>query len=648
MIEFFRRVAKSKIGIWVLTLIGIGVLAGFAAADLSNFGTGKIGFSSMGSSTLAQVGSKEVSEREVGEAMQRRLQQVREQNPAADYGSIAGDFETILNDLIDQRTLIAFADKFGLNLSKRLIDGQIAEIPQTKGLDGKFSEQAYQQFLARQRLTDAQVREIINGGMLEKLILAPVAANPRLSVGVATPYASMMLETRAGDALAIPIEPFKAGLKATDADIQQFYAAHRTAYMIPEQRVLRFARIGPDQVASVTATDQDIAAYYKANQATYGANETRNLSQVVVPDQNTANAIAARAKAGAALAAAAAPAGANAAVTSQTAQTRQAYAGVAGDKVANAVFSAAAGAIVGPLQSDFGWVVVKVDSVKKEGGKSLAEARAEIAAKLNVDKRKTALEDLVAKVQDALDGGSNFTEAAAAAKLQITSTPLITAAGASRTDAAFRLPPELAPALKSGFDLAPTDEPEIVSLPNSQGYVMVSPAQVVPAAPAPLASIRDQVAADWLNDQARSRASTAATAIADRANRGMSLADAVKQSGIALPPVRPVAARRIEIANAGAQIPPPMKLLFSLGQGKSRMLPDPGGRGFFVVKTNTITPGNAFSAPGLINRMQTELQEGVQDEYARQFLAAVRAELKARRNESAIATEKARITSSGG
>ena len=65
------------------------------------------------------------------------------------------------------------------------------------------------------------------------------------------------------------------------------------------------------------------------------------------------------------------------------------------------------------------------------------------------------------------------------------------------------------------------------------------------------------------------------------------------------------------------------------------------------MKTNTITPGNAFAAVGLINRMQTELQEGVQDEYARQFMAAVRAQLKAKRNESAIAAEKARIATSG-
>ena len=118
-------------------------------------------------------------------------------------------------------------------------------------------------------------------------------------LGMATPYASMLLEEREGEAAVVPIDAFKAGLQASDAQLQQYYAANRTRYMIPEQRVLRIARIGPEQVAGVTASDQEIMAYYNANKATYAPSDTRSLSQVVVPDQATANAIAQRAKAGA-------------------------------------------------------------------------------------------------------------------------------------------------------------------------------------------------------------------------------------------------------------------------------------------------------------------------------------------------------------
>jgi len=647
MLSFFRRISKSKVGTWIIAAIGLAILGGFALADLSNFGTGNIGLG-MSSTTLAKVGDQDVDERQMSDAMQRRLQQARQQRPDADYASIIGDFNQVLEMLINQSTLLAFSDKYHFPLSKRLIDAEIAQIPGTKGLNGEFSEQAYQQFLAQQRLTDAEVRDVIAGDLLQRLILTPVVANARVPVGMATPYASMLLEAREGEAAIVPAEAFKAGLKPSDAQVQQFYAANRARYMIPEQRVLRIARIGPEQVANITASDQEIAKYYNDNKATYAASDTRSLSQVVVPDQATANAIAQRAKAGATLAAAAAPAGSNAAVTSLKDQTQQAYAGVAGDQAASAVFAAPAGAVVGPIKTDFGWAVVKVDSVKKGGGKTLEQARGEIAAKLTADKRKGAIEDLVAKVQDALDNGSNFTEAAAAAKLPVTSTPLITAAGSSRADPSFKLAPELAPILKSGFAIAPTDEPEIVALDGDQGYAVVSPSQVVPSAPAPLASIKDQVTNDWINDQATQRARAAAEQIAAKASGSVSLADAIKSLGVAVPAPRPIAARRIQISDAQGNIVPALRLLFATAAGKSRMEPNPQGGAFFVVKTDKITPGNALSSPGLIAQVEGELNQATSGDYAQQFLADLKRNLKAKRNESAIQAFKARLVSSGG
>ncbi len=642
MLRFFRRLTKTKAGMALMAVVPIGALAGFAISDIQNFGSGNIGFG-MGSSQLAEVGDQVVSEREMNDAMQRRLQEVRRERPEADYATVAADFETILNALIDQRTLIAFADKYGFHLSKRLVDAEIAQIPGAKGLNGQFSEQAYQGFLAQQRLSDAEVRQVIAGGLLQRLMLTPVATNARVSVGMARPYASMLLESREGEAALIPLAVFRAGLNPSEAQLQQYYSANRNRYIVPEQRVLRIARIGPEQVAGVAASDQEVAAYYNANKAAYAARDTRTISQAVVGDQAAANAIAAKVKAGATLAAA----GGGAAVTSLKDQSRDAYSGVAGAKMAAAVFAAPQGAVVGPIQSDFGWVVAKVEGVKSIGGRSLDQARGEIAAKLNNDKRKQATEDLVDKVQNAVDEGSNFTEAAAAAKLSVASTPLLTAAGTSRADPAYKAPAELAPVLKTGFEIAANDPPEIVSLPNDQGYAMVSPADIVAAAPAPLASIRDRVTNEWIDSQAAQRAKAVADAIAAKATRGMPLAQAVKEANAPLPPVRPVAARRIQIATAQGPVPPAMQMLFRLMEGKARVVPETQGRGLYVVKVNKIVPGNALLQPSLINQMQKELQETAADDYARQFVASVRAHLKVERNESAIQALKTRLTTSG-
>ncbi len=647
MLSSLRRLQKTKVGTAVIALFFIMILIGFASTGVTNFGSGTLGFG-LGSSTLAKVGGEQITEPEMSEAMQRRLQQVRQQKPDADYATIAGDFETLLNDLIDQKTLLAFAEKFHFPLSKRLVDAEIAQIPQTKGLNGQFNEQAYQAFLAQQRMTDPQVRQILAGGLLERYMLTPVAANGRVSVGMATPYAAMLLESREGEGAVVPIGALRSGLKPTDADLQQYYAANRSRYMVPEQRVLRIAQIGPEQVANLTASDQEVSAYYNAHKADYASKETRNISQALVPDQATASAIAGRAKGGATIEAAAAPAGGNAAVTSLKDQSQEAYASVAGAKAAATVFAAPPGTVVGPVQTDFGWAVAKVESVKAVGGKTLEQARAEIAPKITADKRKGAIEELVGKVQDAVDNGSNFAEVAAQAKLTVITTPLIGANGTSRADRSFRLPAEFAPALKTGFETEPNDPPEIVTLANNQGDAMVSPGQVVAAAPAPLAQVREQVANDWINGKALERARAVAQQIESKVEHGTPLAQAMKESGTPLPPLQPLAARRIQIATAQGPVPAAMKMLFTLSEGKSRMFPDPEGRGFVIVKVTKVEPANALTQPALIGRMQTELQDAVSEDYAREFLAAMREELGVKRNDAAIQAMKTRMLRSGG
>jgi peptidyl-prolyl cis-trans isomerase D len=644
MLASFRRLSTSKVGTGIMIVILLLILVGFAMGDIQSvIRGGGIGGSP---DTMVKVGSERVSDRDITSAMDRRLSQARQENPEATYATIARDFDPLLSALVDAKTLEAFAAKYGFTISKRLVDGQIATLPGTKGLNGQFSDQAYRQFLQQQRLTDQDVRLVIRNGLYQQLIIAPGAVNARAPIGMATPYASVLLEGRQGEVAFVPIAAFKAGLNPTQADLDRFYAENKQRYVVPEQRVLRIAKISAEQIAGVEATDKEIADNYNQNRALYAPKETRVISQAVVQDQGAAQAIANRARGGQSFAAAAAPAGLSAADVSVGPQTREQFTDLAGQKVAAAAFGAQQSAVVGPIQSDIGWHVVKIDGIEQEGGKSLDAVRSEIATKIAAQKRKTAVEDLVTKVEDSLDDGASFSEAAAAAKLTPTETPLITGDGRSRADPNYQLPAELAPALKSGFELAENDTPVVETLPNDAGYVLVAPARVVASAPAQLASIREKVAQDWIDNQASQHAKALADAIGAKAAKA-SVADAAKGANV---PVRvePVGARRIQLAQFRGKVPPPLMVLFSLNQGKVRTVSGGQGEGFYVVKLNKIIPGNALTAPGLVTQTSNQMQESLSQEYGQQFLNAMREAVGVKRNEKAIATTKARIVGGGG
>ena len=81
--------------------------------------------------------------------------------------------------------------------------------------------------------------------------------------------------------------------------------------------------------------------------------------------------------------------------------------------------------------------------------------------------------------------------------------------------------------------------------------------------------------------------------------------------------------------------------------GKSRMVADPKNRGFFVVKTDKIIPGDASSNLILVAQTQAEFQRAVSDELGQQMILAMRADQGVKRNEDAITAAKKRITGSG-
>lgn len=640
MLSSFRKLTKSKFGTVIAVAFLLTILASFALADMSNFQSG----GGLSGGTLAEVGDVTLTEAEVQEVIDRQVQQLRQTNPEATRADLAPQFDQIINAMLQEKTLLAFAKTHGFHVSKRLVDAEIAKIPAARGLDGRFSEQAYRQFLQQQRLTDQQVRNEITTMILQRLMLTPVAANVRIPLGVARPYASMLLEGREGEVALVPTSAFAAGPAPTEADLQRYYQQNQARYTLPEQRQLRIARIGPEQVGAVVATEQEVAAYYKANQATYGGTEQRVISRAVVPDRAAAEQIAARAKAGGTFAAAAAPAGFSAADVSVGPQTREQLTQLAGAPVATQVFSAPSGAVVGPVKSDLGWNVIKVESIDRAAGRSLEQARAEIAAKLTAEKRKNALADLVAKVEDGIAGGQSFSEAAQANRLPVVETPPLTAGGTAPSNPGFQLPPEFSGLPKFGFDLDPNDDPVVEPLPGEAGYALLAVGEVTPAAAAPFARIRDRVATDFVAKRASDRARAAANNVVAALNKGQSFAAAARAAGAPIPPAQPLNVRRIQLQQFQGQIPPPLQMLFSLSAGKARVVAAPEGQGFFIVKLNTIVPGDASTQPALIARVQGDFNRATTQEIAEQFVNAAQSELGVERNESAIAAAKKRLT----
>ncbi len=551
-----------------------------------------------------------------------------------------GAFEPLLNSGITELVLEAFGRSQGLVAGKRLIDAQIASQPGFQ-VGGKFDEASFRLWLGQQRVSEAQLRHQLAGDMIRRQLLNPLAYSAGLPKGVAAQYASLLLETREGSIGIVPTAAMHIATPATDAEINAYYAKNIAHYTTPERRVLRYATIGAEQVSGASPSEADIARFYQANAASYAAVEKRKLAQVVLPDQAQAQAFAAKVKAGTSFAKAAAAAGFSADDIELGEQTRKAFADLTSAAVANAAFSARKGALTEPAKSPFGWHVVEVQSIDDTPARSLATAHDDIAASLAKQQADERLRDLVEKLQDAFEGGTNLADAVREHHLTVNETPPITADGSDPEQSRYSPPPIARALLKAGFEATEGDHPSVETLGSGQNFAILSVGQVLPATPKPLAKVRDQVVADLTQERAAARAEAVAKQIVAKVDGGTAMTRAFADAN--LPPPQNAGGRRKDLVAKGGRVPPVLAFLFSLPAGATRSLPAPNGQGWLIVHVGKTTPGDPNSDPALVKDARARLSSMLGEEYAAQFANAAAAAVKVRRDDGAIAKFKAQL-----
>lgn len=649
MLSLLRRLTQSKIGLFI-TLAALVVIAlAFAAGDITNFGGG-FGGSAKGGDTVATVGDVKITAEDLKTEVQNAVNGYRQQNPELTTAEFiqGGGFDATVDRLINSLALEKFAREQGMMVSKRAIDGQIASVPAFHGPNGQFDPALYQQLLQQQRLTDATVRAQLRQGIYAQMLTGPTAGANQVPAKLALPYASLLLEKRSGSIGFIPAKEMPAGPAPTDKELTDWYQHHVDRYTIPERRVVRYAVIDPDAVkARATPTDAEIAQAYKAQATRFAPAEKRTIKQVVVADQAAAAALAKKVQGGATLDAAAKAAGLETSTITDT--TKADFAKQTSADLANALFAAKQGAVVGPVKAPLGWVVARVDSVTQDPGKTLAQAHDTLAQELTQQKTAALLGQLHDTIDDALTGGSTFEEVVADQKLTAQQTGPVTASGVDPTDPNSHPDPQLAQVVQAGFDAQQGDTPELVQVGQNGAFAIAALGKIIPAAPQPLAKIRDKVAADFTADRADQAAHKLATEIVAKVNKGTSLAQAFTEAKLpAGKAVQSVSATRAQLAASPQGAPPPLALMFSTPAKQARVLEAPGGAGWLVVYTDTIQPGDASGKPDVVKAMRHDLGQFVGREYVEQFAAAARQAVGVTKNDAVIAQVRQQLLGAGG
>jgi peptidyl-prolyl cis-trans isomerase D len=345
---------------------------------------------------VAEVGGQKISEQEFSDALrqqQDRLRGVLGRNfdPAMlDSPAIRRE---VLDGMISQRLLLLHAARNYLTVSDETLVETITSIPAFQ-VDGKFSRERYEIALQNERMSPEQFDAALRRDLVVQQLAGGLADSGFVSKSAADRLAGLRAQQREVSEYRIQADP--RGVQVSTDAIRKFYDGNPARFQVPEEVQVEYLMLSADMIAaSEQVPAEEISKYYEANQSRYGEPEQRRASHILVTLKSGAGEEEkrkARERAqGLVEKLRAAPGTFEEVAKKESGDPGSASKG--GDlgffsrgmmvrPFEEAAFRLKPGQISDPVESDFGYHIIKVTAIKPGKMKTLDQVRPEIEREL--------------------------------------------------------------------------------------------------------------------------------------------------------------------------------------------------------------------------------------------------------------------------
>jgi peptidyl-prolyl cis-trans isomerase D len=275
----------------------------------------------------------------------------------------------------------------------------------------------------------------------------------------------------------------------SETDLQTYYDANVDSFMKPATRDITYAWVAPSMlIDSVDVDEESLKAQYEARDAEFNQPERRLVERLVYgSDAEAAEALAKITAGEATFEEQVEARGLDLADVDMGDVTETALADAGAP-----VFAAASGDVVGPVQTDLGPALFRVNAILEAQNTTFEEAKAALRDELAVDRARRVIDAQINTVDDLLAGGATLEEVAAETDLVLGTINFH--AGSTDDIAGY---PDFRDAAQA---VQESDFPEVATLDDG-GMFALRLDGTSEAAPIPFAEARDAVEAAWRAEQ---------------------------------------------------------------------------------------------------------------------------------------------------
>lgn len=306
--------------------------------------------------------------------------------------------DEVLERLVVSHLVAERARELGYRVSGGRIQAEIRSEPAFQ-VEGAYNENLALSRLAQIGLTAEQYRRDI----LKRLQAREIQQTTALSEFV-TPIeygrrVALEDEQRKVAVLDYPRDKFRAWVDTSETMLGAWYAANGQRFLTPESVALQIASIKmADVMPEAAVSEDDLKAEYAKNLDRYQEPERRRVRHILVNDEKTANDVLAKLRGGADFAATASASSKDTVSAAQGGDLGLSEKGAFVPAFADAAFALKSGELSGPVKTEFGYHLIRVDAIEAARGKAFEEVRAELETEL---KRELAAQRLTDREEQA-------------------------------------------------------------------------------------------------------------------------------------------------------------------------------------------------------------------------------------------------------
>lgn len=598
----------SRTAVWILLGLLIVGLAGFGATNVG----GNI-------RSIGTVGDKPISTTSYFTAIQselRALQQQTGQTLAFEQAQAIGIDQVVLNRLVTARALDNEATEMGLSIGDANVRDQVLSVPGFQGLDGQFDREAYRFALDQQGMTEADfettlreetARTILQGAVINGLAMPATMSQALVAyAGEQRSFAWAVLDATQ---LQTALDP------AGDAALRQFYDDNPDLFMLPETKRITYAWLTPDMIVDTVEVDEaTLEQAYQDRIDEFVQPERRLVERLAFLDETAANDAAAALDVGGTTF--------ELLVEDRGLALEDVDLGDVGrlelDAAGEAVFSAEVGDVVGPLPSDLGTALFRINGILPAQSVSFDEARSILRETVALDRARRVIEAQVDSIDDLLAGGATLEEVVAETELVLGQIDWTAESG--EDIAAYQDFRQAAQALTEA------DFPEVGILDDG-GVFAMRLEEELPTRPNPFDAARDAVSVALELQRTQDALQTQAAALAEEMAAGTDI------SALAL------TVTEEENRTRGAFVPgtPPgfLETVFQMEPNAVTILP--AGGVVTLIQLRSIAPAeDSPEAQRLTDLLQTQLDQALAQDLFNIFTTDVGLRTRTRLDQNAI------------